>query len=480
MYNVGSGTEWYVTNNLSLSLSVFIKLILFVSSYKPFNHYYCDSICVFDSHSDLNPSKGSVRTSVHAIRVVTLDLDNTLWKTSATIDAANDALAEFLSMKLEQTKMIRVEHVMGKLYQANEKRYAPLQINNLVKGPVLLTLLRKDAIRYTLTNHNESGLVDNDQSIENIVEEAFLVWRDARHQSIPLHFAKAVVECLQEIRSLPTKDNATKIIVGAVTDGNSDPFAIQDISTYFDFCINAESIGIGKPDKRIYLQAVAQALQHPTSSLQDLIPTSLALTSMDQFSEQQLEDLIGPWWVHIGDDFVKDCVAAKNLNMRTIWTRELVQDKIIKEDTWKRAAESSKSKRNDIQSFVHKVSNSAVVEMAVGADDYLANSLKEEFADAVLDEFRCVAMVLRQWQEEALTSSSSFVTQTKDSTKDDPPEFLESIDQTTNLEKLEGAIHFDVEDSKSSTTTETKFCIFCGTKLPVIAKFCFSCGKEQQ
>jgi len=35
------------------------------------------------------------------------------------------------------------------------------------------------------------------------------------------------------------------------------------------------------------------------------------------------------------------------------------------------------------------------------------------------------------------------------------------------------------EETKQETTGETKFCIYCGQKLPKEAKFCFACGKQQ-
>ena len=52
------------------------------------------------------------------VRVVSFDLDNTLWNTTATISAANDALASFLD-KHEILQPKRVELVMGDLFKAS-------------------------------------------------------------------------------------------------------------------------------------------------------------------------------------------------------------------------------------------------------------------------------------------------------------------------------------------------------------------------
>ena len=354
---------------------------------------------------------------------------------------------------------------MGKLYTANKAQYAPIEKED-AKAPVLLTQLRKDAIRQVLV-HN--GMNENGADTNELVEAAFGIWVDARHQTIPSHFAESTVDILKEICSLRSRHD-TNVVIGAITDGNSDPMLIPEISEFFDFCINAESVGISKPDKRVYLRGVARAIQHPT--LQDLLPAASSIED-GELTEEALEDLIGPWWVHIGDDFVKDCVAAKNLNMRTIWATELVRDKIVKQETWKMAAESSKQKRT-VEELVKEVSELEVVEMQVGADNYLANSLQAEFADAVADEFQSVACILRQWQEEAVSAGSAIASE-------GPPEsglseYFELIKPDKETETVASA---DSAKAKDDSANDTKFCIYCGAKLPVVAKFCSSCGEKQ-
>ena len=233
------------------------------------------------------------------IRVITFDLDNTLWKTGATISAANDELATFVNEKLisdlggngsrttsaataAATATVRVEKIMGTLYQNSKATYSPIEMEE-AKSPVLLTQLRKDAIRHVFKEH--SGINydddndtnnDNARGLEALVEEAFAVWVNARYQNIPSHFAESVITCLQDIRSLKTSENRN-VLVGAITDGNSDPTMIPELAEFFDFCINAESVGIGKPDKSVYLRGVARALQHP--SLQDIVPLETTTTS---------------------------------------------------------------------------------------------------------------------------------------------------------------------------------------------------------
>jgi hypothetical protein len=88
----------------------------------------------------------------YPVRVITFDLDNTLWKTSATIAAANDALAEFLDAhSIVQPK--RIEKIMGELFRASKETYCPIEPES-AKAPVLLTQLRKDAVVQILIHDN--------------------------------------------------------------------------------------------------------------------------------------------------------------------------------------------------------------------------------------------------------------------------------------------------------------------------------------
>lgn len=436
-----------------------------------------DSLCA--ANSSTRCREGDLRTiaaSSCEIRVITFDLDNTLWNTDATISAANDALAEFVNDKLppDTARNVRVEKVMGKLYVEDKASYAPIEKED-AKSPVLLTQLRKDAIRKVFKEHGVALEEHDDGRNEQLVEEAFTVWVNARYRTIPKYFADSVLSCLQEISSLRTNptnsdddedDSDSKLVViGAITDGNSDPTAIPELAHYFDFCVNAETVGISKPDKRVYLRGVARALQHP--SLRDISPIndSIGSGAGKRLTDEAIEDLVGPWWVHIGDDFVKDCVAAKNLKMRTIWARELVRDKVVTEDAWKTAAESSEQERT-VEELVKEVAELEVVEMQVGADNYLANSMQAEFADAVADEFREVANILRRWQEEAAAAPAVSTVGTS-----------EILRESGDL--LEIAAPAEKQPAERPESNETKFCIHCGANLPLVAKFCSSCGEKQ-
>jgi FMN phosphatase YigB (HAD superfamily) len=332
------------------------------------------------------------------VRVVTFDLDNTIWRTSNVISSANDALASHLeSMNIHAP--IRVEKIMGELFQGNKAKYCPLVVQDLseadeaslehVKAPTLLTDLRIDAIKEILRNQTLPVTQHESVDIEEIAKEIFEVWAHARHTAIPENFASSVIECLQELRQLKTK-NGNPLVVGAITDGNSDPRRVKELEGFFDFVVNAESVGVSKPDRRIYEIAVNHVGDNDEwkhafgTDIQNVV---------------DLTDMLGPWWVHIGDDFVKDIVAAKELNMRSLWCRELVkvsQDAINENINGK--------KQRTVQDLAKDIAENGVLQMTIGTDDFLVDSITNEFADAVTDSFGEVARIVRRWHEEGLSS----------------------------------------------------------------------------
>ncbi|KAL7575007.1 hypothetical protein ACA910_010824 [Epithemia clementina (nom. ined.)] len=409
------------------------------------------------------------------IRVISFDLDNTIWKTSASIDAANDALASFLDERnITQTK--RVEKVMGDLFAANKAKYCPVDTENS-KSPVLLTLLRKDAIQFVL--EQENGYSSSDAIA--LADEAFDLWLRARHDAIENHLVETAVETLNLVSGIPSSAGF-KVKIGAITDGNSNPDLVECLSGFFDFVVNAEQVGVSKPDKRIYLQAAREVLSD--TQLLDLLNVPVerrvdiggggsnagdALT----LSYDAIEDILGPWWVHVGDDFVKDIVAAKSLNMRSIWVKELVQEK-VQNVTAASISTSSMAKQRTVEDLVKEVAQMKEVEMEVGAEDFLAQSLQSEFADAVVDRFADLSQVIRTWHEEAAimqVSSPASPTMIGAEVLDAGPAVTRSAADV---------VQSDRGNDSSKSTTSHKFCIFCGQKIAVQARFCSSCGKAQE
>lgn len=532
-------------------------------------------------------------TTKSDIRVITFDLDNTIWKTSATISDANDALSKHLEDAFGIKE--RSEKKMGQLFKQFPNRYAgvdyslekqednsigditgglkdgdvdyadivqnvgetsseiKLPIANTLnngeddagvhiqatfgntggagqakKKPVYLTLLRKDAIRSLILEETKAKnkMMSSPATIEleHQVDSAFEIWIDARCQSISRNFAPFAVSTLTNLRSQLTSSDMSpkKVYIGAITDGNSNPNRVTELSGIFDFVIRAEDVGASKPDRRVYKAAVAALMLQlgqdgrsieefflGEKSAEDGIATDKYLTASDSTSatppswkdieDEALEsfsDAVGPWWVHIGDDFFKDVVAAKEFQMRTVWTRELIIDDRDKKDSGAKDRHESDAKtQRSVTDLVKDVSKSdGVLQMSIGASEFLSESVHEEFSDAILDRFGDLSGLLMQWHEEGragqsmgkgggtpgvtdIATAAAVISDTNeaDLSNTEPAAAAAaafgSDQQPTTVDSS--------EDSSMKGQVSQKFCVFCGEKIPAVAKFCSSCGERQ-
>jgi FMN phosphatase YigB (HAD superfamily) len=539
------------------------------------------------------PSNNNNNNSIpkSEIRIITFDLDNTIWKTSTTISHANTILSSILLNKFGIE--VRSEVEMGRLFKEFPDRYCglltdehdgggggdddgggtkvddgersnngrggeeegssddeyansvqnvgqteasslvgatitegidtgvhiqPTQIGKAKKKPVYLTLLRKDAIRSLILQQQEqqqSHGGDNEPllspvELEAEVEEAFNLWMKARSESISNNFAYNAVETLFRLKSqLATKK---KVYIGAITDGNSNPQSVPELSNLFDFVIRAEDVGVSKPDKRVYKAAVGQVmaqLMMDGRSVEDFFlgtesdgddsggsvgvdasylisessisgggsrkslqegGQSLTWKDVDPEAVEAFSDAVGPWWVHIGDDFFKDIVAAKEFRMRSVWVRELIGGAEAFGGGGGSGAPSpgGKNKRS-VEDLVNDIAkNDGPVKMEIGESDFLTSALHEEFSDAILDRLAHLGDLLIQWNVEGGSEGKdgeAFIN--REEVENIPDTILQNIELATT------------SASSSEDLPATKFCIFCGEKVPMVAKFCPGCGERQ-
>ena len=488
------------------------------------------------SSPDARPLGPAVTKS--EVRVVSFDLDNTLWKTGEVISHANDVLSQYLSDKGVNVP-VRTEIVMGELFKKNPARYCPkadfvddetkqdttsnnnddkastdfdkaaggeasrgVHISSGASKPVLLTQLRIDALRDILVRYNAYA----DEDARAAAEEAFQIWTTARHDAIPNHFAEQVVESLEMLRTIESRDGH-RVVIGGITDGNSDPRNVEALRPYFDFVVNSEQVGVSKPDARVYLKAAEQLLENPR--LEDVFIEAMGACKMlDDAVEKAdlLESAIGPWWVHIGDDFMKDIVAARELGMRTIWSRELVRTSPAsaeeKESATRQlnegeAIDCKQKKERCVADLVKELATMKVVEMSIGADEFLADSIHREFADEIVDNFARIVDLLHEWHLDGSSDDNDDVFMARSTVFSDSlsenlmsdagvgPETRSSVPTTRSRSTDSSTLRFDDEPAKvvatSSRSSEgrNKFCVFCGTELPYEARFCSSCGEKQ-
>ena len=401
------------------------------------------------NRSDETLSTTALGSTRSEIRVVSFDLDNTIWKTGATITDANDALANHLHEKFGIVE--RSEKFMGQLFKQFPNRYAGIDFsqvecpseevgdvvttdsadivqnvgqtrfminpsvvtsddgvvgginiqNSIVsnlgkvkKSPVYLTALRKDAIRTMILEANSQKERLTSSPIDLDVDMAFEVWMEARCRSISNNFAPPAVTILQNLKSDIGSWTNKSVYLCAITDGNSYPERVSELTSIFDFVIRAEDVGVSKPDRRMFKAAVAALMfklgqdgksieefflgekvddEIATSTYVKLDSDSTSLTwkDIEEDAVEAFADSVGPWWVHVGDDFFKDVVASKEFRMRTVWSRELIE--------------------------IGGPKNSSA---NIGSSDFLAETLQDEFCDAILDQFSDLSSLLINWNEE--------------------------------------------------------------------------------
>lgn len=246
---------------------------------------------------------------------------------------------------------------------------------------------------------------------------------------------------------------------------------------------------MGKPNRKIYEAAISQVVGR--GELRDLFG------DLDLSKEKSVEvvyDRIGPWWVHIGDDFIKDIVAAKDMGMRSIWCRELI--KVGGGEEKKKKMESTTTpppiapstsgnddrivppefanRSQDTESDILKeMAAKKVVTMTIGSEDFLSDSIQRDFADATVEQFVDIVEVLQGWHQDAGATVST----------------LSEVDNTTRLDggddqdrgmQVGGDIGTKVMSQRPSNDSDSnKFCVYCGTKVPRVANFCSSCGERQ-
>jgi len=103
---------------------------------------------------------------------------------------------------------------------------------------------------------------------------------------------------------------------------------------------------------------------------------------------------------------LKDIVAAKNMNMRSIWAVGLVRDKLLNRVKDKNSSSTKAESSMDMGELMKQISSQTVVSLGIGADDYLAASLTGEFVDAVAEDFADIASILLKWHAECKIENS--------------------------------------------------------------------------
>ncbi len=195
------------------------------------------------------------------IQAITLDLDDTLWPVWPTIDHAESRLQQWLMVHAPQTAQLCADPEMKQRIRSEVTKRHPNKAHDL-------SFLRRESIRESLMRAGEAL---------HLADTAFDVFFEAR-QSVTLY--EGVELALAQL--------AQRYPLIGLSNGNADVFRTP-AGPYFTHALSARSVGVAKPDVRIFHAAAAQ-LQLPVEAV-----------------------------LHVGDDAVTDVQGARRAGMQAVW-----------------------------------------------------------------------------------------------------------------------------------------------------------------
>lgn len=210
------------------------------------------------------------------IKVITFDLDNTLWDVERVMIKAEQHLRSWL--------MTEVPEVME---QYSGEALSDLRAAVLEKNPKLvhdLSKLRREVIYQAIRQCGYGRIEAGTRA-----DAAFAEFYDARHR---VEYFEGALETLAKL--------AENYLLGALTNGNAD-FRKLQLDRFFSFGISSADVGVGKPLPDMFINALARA-------------EALAVEA-----------------IHVGDDLIDDIQGAATVGMHTIWVN--LKDQPLKPDT---------------------------------------------------------------------------------------------------------------------------------------------------
>ncbi len=201
------------------------------------------------------------------IRLLTFDLDDTLWPVEPVVERANRLQYQWLCDHLDgfadrfpAQELLRLAHELSRQQPELDK---------------FVTRKRKALLR---TVAQECGLAGD--AAEELAEAAFGVFHEARQQ---VDFYPGVLETLADL--------AQEYRLCALSNGNADIFRTA-AAPFFSSAVSAESCGFAKPDARIFRAALVR----------------FGVTAGEA--------------LHVGDHAETDVLGALRAGMHAIWLHD--------------------------------------------------------------------------------------------------------------------------------------------------------------
>jgi len=197
------------------------------------------------------------------IELITFDLDDTLWDTAPVIVSAEAVLRDWLVAHAARLGAVPAEHLFA-IRQRLVDAHPDLKHR--------ISALRRQVLCLAL---EEAGYPRREAEV--LAEQAFEVFLHARHQVDVFPDVQPTLETLGQHYRL-----------GVLTNGNADVRRLG-LADHFAFTLCAEDLGIGKPDARLFHEALRRG-------------QATAQTT-----------------VHVGDHPGDDIAGAQQAGLRAIW-----------------------------------------------------------------------------------------------------------------------------------------------------------------
>jgi len=198
------------------------------------------------------------------IKVITFDLDNTLWDVDPVLLRAEQAQREWL-----------LEHRPGTLENFDHEQLWEYKKKVWKQHPELAHQISKIRIKLLYELQRDAGY--DEQLAQSGANQAFDIFLQVRHQVTLYEEALEVIEGL-----------ANNYQLGALTNGNADIYK-TDAAEYFDFAFLAEDVNASKPASDMFHAAIEK--------------TGVKACEI----------------VHVGDNPEHDVHGAQLVGIHTIW-----------------------------------------------------------------------------------------------------------------------------------------------------------------
>lgn len=198
------------------------------------------------------------------IKLVTFDLDNTLWNVETVVIGAERRMRDWLHQRVPDYAV-----------QFPAEAMAELRSLVLEDRPELrhdLSALREELLYRAIV---QCGLGVTDARA--LARQAFEIFLEARHE---VEFFDGALDTLENL--------ASRYVLGALTNGNADIHRL-DLDRFFSFGFSAASVGVGKPAPEMFQAALRHVAAAPAEA------------------------------VHVGDHLLDDIGGASAVGMHSIW-----------------------------------------------------------------------------------------------------------------------------------------------------------------